>query len=81
MAIFLLRNFFVISCQVNKDTRQLKPTDLGITLIHGYRAIDPDLVGPKMRADTEQQLDLVAQGKADYQTVSEFLLYVDLKFW
>lgn len=56
--------------------RRLVPTNLGIVLVHGYLKIDPDLVKPTMRSAVEKQLDLIAQGKADFQQVLHHTLEV-----
>ena len=56
--------------------RRLVPTNLGIVLVHGYLKIDPDLVKPTMRSAVEKQLDLIAQGKADFQSVLSHTLEI-----
>jgi len=67
-------------CQV-KPGRKLEPTTLGIVLVHGYLKIDPDLVHPQMRSAVEEQLDLVATGKANFKSVLKHTLDVfKLKF-
>ena len=45
--------------------RRLEPTTLGITLIHGFFRVDPELVTPTVRSSVESQLDLIASGAAD----------------
>ncbi|XP_003738127.1 DNA topoisomerase 3-beta-1 [Galendromus occidentalis] len=72
-------------CQRNYVTvengRRLKPTNLGIVLIHGYQAIDKDLCLPWMRAAVEKQLNLIATGNANYDAVLKHTLTVfQLKF-
>ena len=70
------RNYVTI-----ESGRRLVPTNLGIVLVHGYLKIDPDLVKPTMRSAVEKQLDLIAQGKADFHSVLSHTLEVfKLKF-
>lgn len=59
------RNF----CQVDQTSRKITPTRLGISLVHGYYRIDPELVLPTVRANIEQNISLIAKGHADYKTV------------
>lgn len=65
-------------CQRNYVTvesgRRLKPTNLGIVLVHGYYKIDSELVQPTIRSAVEKQLNLIAQGKANFQQVLDHTL-------
>ncbi|KAI8060150.1 DNA topoisomerase [Gongronella butleri] len=54
--------------------RRMIPTNLGIVLIHGYQKIDNDLSLPRMRSDMEQQLSLIATGKASFTDVLQYFL-------
>lgn len=49
--------------------RRVVPTELGITLIKGYQLIDPELCRPQVRAHVEQQIGLIAEGKAQKDAV------------
>jgi DNA topoisomerase III len=56
--------------------RRLVPTTLGVVLVHGYQRIDPDLCLPKMRSQVEEQLNLIALGKAYYKDVLQHALKI-----
>jgi DNA topoisomerase-3 len=64
------RNFV----QLVSSGRRLVPTKLGIVLVNGYSAIDPELVTPKVRSDIESQCNLIAQGRAKFQDVIDHSL-------
>ncbi|KAI3411020.1 hypothetical protein GPALN_003104 [Globodera pallida] len=54
-----------------EQNRQLVLTNLGIALIHGYRRVDLDQTLLSMRVNVERQMDLIANGKADYATIKQ----------
>lgn len=59
--------------------RKLCPTPLGIVLVHGYQKIDSQLVLPTMRSAVEQQLNLIALGKVDFDSVLQHALGIFTK--
>ena len=52
-----LRNYV----KVEGSGRKLVPTELGISLVHGYQAIDPELVAPTLRSNIERSVDDIAK--------------------
>ncbi|CAB1319263.1 unnamed protein product, partial [Coregonus sp. 'balchen'] len=64
-----LRNYVTV-----ENGRKLKPTNLGIVLVHGYYKTDAELVLPTIRGAVEKQLNLIAQGKVNYQQVLQHTL-------
>jgi DNA topoisomerase-3 len=42
---------------------------LGIVLVHGYQKIDNDLVLPTSRAALEKELNEIANGRVNFETV------------
>ncbi|PNT64880.1 hypothetical protein BRADI_4g34290v3 [Brachypodium distachyon] len=64
--------------QVNSG-RRLVPTALGTTLIRGYQCIDADLCLPDIRSFIEQQITLIAKGKADHLQVIQHVIQQFMK--
>ena len=54
--------------------RRLEPTTLGVSLIHSYLKIDPQLVLPKVRQTIEAECSLVARGRAHSSEVIKHTL-------
>ncbi|GIQ81269.1 DNA topoisomerase, type IA [Kipferlia bialata] len=71
------RNFV----RLDPQSRRLRPTPLGVILIHGYQAIDRDLVAPTLRSTIEAQINRVATGELTRsQLVSETLSHFHQRF-
>ena len=56
--------------------RKLVPSELGISLIHGFKSIDPELVALTLRGNIEQSVDMIAKGMADYDEVINNVLTI-----
>eukprot|EP00939_MAST-03C_sp_MAST-3C-sp1_P002707 g2707.t1 len=56
--------------------RTLVPTEMGLTLVHGFLRIDPDLVLPRVRASIESECARIARGDASASDVLEHALDV-----
>jgi len=67
------RNF----CNVSSG-RTLVPTQLGVTLIHGYHKIDPEIVLPELRAFMERNMVKIVDGKEKYKDVLDTLTMIFL---
>ncbi|KAI0984676.1 hypothetical protein GJ496_001660 [Pomphorhynchus laevis] len=61
---------------VEGKRRQLVPTTLGITLVHGYQKIDPELCQSHMRSAIEKELRLIAKGEALFDDVLNHVLKI-----
>ena len=54
--------------------RTMEPTPLGVTLIHGYQCIDPELALPKVRSHVEVQVERIANGTAAKEEIIAHVL-------
>lgn len=59
------RNFVEIITRA----RRLKPTPLGNALIMGYKKIDPELISAELRGNIERNVEQIARGEVDIDTV------------
>lgn len=64
------RNFV----EIISRARRLKPTPLGNALIQGYREIDPELISAELRSNIEKNVELIARGKKDLDSVLSSVL-------
>ncbi|CAG9310955.1 unnamed protein product [Blepharisma stoltei] len=55
--------------KVESNSRRLIPTQLGIRLVHGYYAVDKDLVLPKVRSEIEKSVSSIAKGEAQKEFI------------
>eukprot|EP00796_Vickermania_ingenoplastis_P008249 gene8249-5770_t len=54
--------------------RIMKPTKLGVVLVHGIKLIDPELVLPTVRCRVEEYVTQIAEGKVDISRVLSYAL-------
>lgn len=54
--------------------RIMKPTKLGIVLVHGIKLIDPELVLPTVRSRVEEYVTQIAEGKVSISIVLQYAL-------
>jgi len=67
--------------KLDKETRKLAPTGLGLALIHAYTLIDPGLVQPTVRAAIENAVNRVATGHAQkHEVVQQAVQIFQKKF-
>ena len=55
--------------------RRLIPTEMGLTLVHGYLQIDPELVLPRVRASIEEECSRIGRGEASPRDVVEYVVF------
>ena len=60
-------------CNIGPN-RTMIPSKLGITLVHGYMAIDKDLVEPTIRSSIESSVSLIAKGISEYRVIVAYSL-------
>lgn len=64
--------------------RRMKPTKLGVVLVHGFQAIDPELVFPLVRSRVEEYVTHIAEGRAQLSDVLAYsldLFFAKFKFF
>ncbi|KAI6242762.1 DNA topoisomerase [Aphelenchoides fujianensis] len=75
------RNYVEIGPQSDAHSHQAGGVLAGIALIHGFQRVDAELILPTMRSEVENQLNLIAMGKAEFETVTNHVLNIfRLKF-
>ena len=55
-------------------SRKLIPTELGVSLVHGYNKIDPELAAPELRSNIEKSVDMIAK-----VTIKLNIIYLRIK--
>lgn len=60
--------------EVFSKMRRIRPTSLGTALLRGYKDIDNELVSPELRSNIEKNVELIAKGERDFQTVLSSVL-------
>ncbi|KAE9547921.1 hypothetical protein FO519_008869 [Halicephalobus sp. NKZ332] len=59
---------------LEKESRCLKPTELGLQLYNAYHQCVPELLNPTLRATVEALLMEIANGKRDFEEVRRYIL-------
>lgn len=62
--------------EVQTKSRRLVPTQLGISLAHGYMELDEELVSSELRSSIEQKCEMIAKGEAEFGPILAEVLHI-----
>ena len=68
----VVRNYVTINSKMRKQV----PTQLGNSLVQGIKDIDYELVSPDLRSNIEKNMDLIAKGQADFNSVLDSVINI-----
>merc|ERR1719198_455531 len=62
--------------EVLEPGRRMRPTVLGVALVHGLRQVDPELVKPAVRARIEKDVSEIAKRRKTFDEVVSNALWI-----